>query len=310
MKNLLCIFTTISLLIFTSFFAYGQSCDCYIPSNYSVAVSGLNNLTSGVGNVGVGLFAGSSLTTGNYSTALGHECLHNSPILADDNYITAMGYRAAWNVTGEGMPYSTLIGSNAAQSFNGGIGNTMLGFGAGAHGGGALNVFIGNSAGAGNSGDRNIMIGNDMHFSNTGSSYNNYLFIGTDVNKEFIVGDMANGKLGINTNTPQNALDVCGKIRGDEVIIENNWCDYVFYKNYKLPTLIQEAQHIEEKGHLIGFESEEDMNGEIHLSDVTKRQQVKIEEVMLHLIEMNERLEALEAENTQLKKEVKHLRSK
>jgi len=121
---------------------------------------------------------------------------------------------------------------------------------------------------------------------------------------------MAAGKLGINTNTPQNALDVCGKVRSDEVIIENNWCDYVFYKNYNLPTLTEEAQHIEEKGHLIGFESEKEMNGEIHLSDVTKRQQVKIEEMMLHLIDMNKRLNTLTKENAQLKQEIQKLSKK
>ena len=134
--------------------------------------------------------------------------------------------------------------------------------------------------------------------------------MGNSTNQEFLVGDIAGGKLGINTSSPQNALDVCGKIRGDEVIIENDWCDYVFYENYNLPDLCEEAQHIEEEGHLSGFQSEEEMNGEIHVADVTKRQQVKIEEMMLHLIQMNERLNKIETENSQLKKEIKQLRSK
>jgi len=306
MKSLLSIFTLTSILIFTSFYAYGQACSC-VTGMYNTAVSGLNNLTTGQGNVGVGIYAGNSLNTGDYSTAVGYQCLSYGSGLGGGSYITAMGYKAGSSTIGD-MAYSTLLGSNSAQYFRGGHSNTMLGYGTGASGSGQKNVFVGHGAGAANGGNGNIIIGADMYFG--ASSYNNYLFIGNYSNKEFLVGDIANGKLGINTNTPQNALDVCGKIRSDEVICETNWCDYVFYEDYDLPDLSKEEQHIEEKGHLMGFQSEEEMSGEIRVADVTKRQQVKIEEMMLHLIEMNKRLDMLETENTRLKEEVKQLRSR
>ena len=114
-----------------------------------------------------------------------------------------------------------------------------------------------------------------------------------------------NGNVGIGSVTPDNKLDVKGTIRAEEVKVELGWSDYVFYDDYQLPTLQEEATHIEEKGHLLGFESEADMGGEIQLGDVSKRQQAKIEEMMLHLIEMNTRLEKLENENAALRQQLK-----
>ena len=48
------------------------------------------------------------------------------------------------------------------------------------------------------------------------------------------------------------------------------------------------------------------MNGEIELGDVTKRQQVKIEEMMLLMIEMNE---AFQEEKAIMRKEIKALKA-
>jgi len=112
----------------------------------------------------------------------------------------------------------------------------------------------------------------------------------------------ADNNVGIGTTTPDNKLDVKGMIRAEEIKVELGWSDYVFYDDYQLPTLEQEEAHIEAKGHLLGFESEEDMAGEIQLGDVSKRQQAKIEEMMLHLIEMKKEIEQLKKENEQLKK--------
>jgi len=108
------------------------------------------------------------------------------------------------------------------------------------------------------------------------------------------------GKIGIGTNDPKYKLDVCGSIRVKEVIVEDDWCDYVFDKDYPLSTLQEEKKNIEKNGHLLGFESEETMHGKISLLDVTKRQQVKIEEYALHLIQLNEKVMTLEKQNLDL----------
>ncbi len=113
----------------------------------------------------------------------------------------------------------------------------------------------------------------------------------------------ANGNVGINTTTPDHELDVNGMMRAKEVLVESGWSDYVFLPGYDLPTLDKEEQFIAEHGHLLGFESEAAMAGQIQLGDVTNRQQAKIEEVVLHLIQINKDMEQVQAENQQLKKE-------
>jgi len=111
------------------------------------------------------------------------------------------------------------------------------------------------------------------------------------------------GNVGIGVIDPENKLEVKGTIRAEEVKVELGWGDYVFYDDYQLPTLEEEKAHIEKNGHLLGFESEKAMAGKIQLGDVAKRQQVKIEEIMLHLIE-------LKKENEELKKEMEILKAK
>lgn len=117
----------------------------------------------------------------------------------------------------------------------------------------------------------------------------------------------SNGNVGINTTTPDYRLDVNGIIRAKEVRVQTGWSDHVFLPEYDLPTLNEEDQFIKENGHLIGFESEKDMGGEVQLADVTNRQQETIEKLMLHTIEMDKRMNQLETENIELKKLIEKL---
>ena len=111
------------------------------------------------------------------------------------------------------------------------------------------------------------------------------------------------GRVGIGTDDPQNALDICGFARAEEIIVQNNWCDFVFNKDYQLPSLAEQKAFIDKNGHLKNFQSEEEMDGQIHVGDVNKRQQQSIEEIMLYLIKIEERVKELEEENALLKSE-------
>lgn len=122
---------------------------------------------------------------------------------------------------------------------------------------------------------------------------------GTSGNTRFIID--AQGDVGIGTLNPTYKLAVNGTIRAKEVRVETGWSDYVFESTYRVPTLEEEEAHIKEKGHLLGFQSAEEMKGEAELAKVTTQQQAKIEEMMLHLIELNKKIEKLDQENQDLK---------
>ena len=97
-----------------------------------------------------------------------------------------------------------------------------------------------------------------------------------------------NGNIGIGIINPANKLDVNGTIHSKEVKVDmNGWSDFVFKKEYNLPTLEEVEKHINEKGHLKDIPSEEEVlkNG-ISLGEMNTKLLQKIEEMTLYIIEM------------------------
>lgn len=125
----------------------------------------------------------------------------------------------------------------------------------------------------------------------------------THLTKSFIVS----GDVGIGTTTPNEKLSVNGNIRAKEIKVETtNWPDYVFHKEYKLPSLVETEKHIKEKGYLPGMPSAQEVetNG-LNLGEMNEKLLQKIEELTLHLIEIDEKLTNVIKENQELKKEIK-----
>lgn len=118
-------------------------------------------------------------------------------------------------------------------------------------------------------------------------------------------GDAINGgTIGIVVNSTtemarfhENGLDIKGTILANEVRIETGWQwpDYVFDKDYELPTLEEVANHIEEHKHLPGIPSEKEVkeNG-IDLSEMTTKMMQKIEELTLYVIKQDKKIKELE----------------
>ena len=105
-------------------------------------------------------------------------------------------------------------------------------------------------------------------------------------------------RVGIGTNTPDTALAVNGTIHSKEVKVDvAGWPDYVFKKEYDLPTLEEVEQHITEKGYLKNIPSEEEAikNG-ISLGEMNAKLLEKIEELTLYLIQQNKQIELLKRE--------------
>ncbi|WP_187290734.1 hypothetical protein [Pedobacter heparinus] len=114
---------------------------------------------------------------------------------------------------------------------------------------------------------------------------------------------VTSGDIGIGTvDTKGYKLAVNGNIRAKEVKVETaNWPDYVFTKDYQLPTLQQTENHIKEKGHLPGIPSAAEVkaNG-IDLGEMNAKLLQKIEELTLHLIEMKKEITELRSNRNKL----------
>jgi hypothetical protein len=116
------------------------------------------------------------------------------------------------------------------------------------------------------------------------------------------------GNVGIGTTTPGSfKLAVNGKIWSQEVNVAmtNPGPDYVFEKNYNLLPLSQLESYINQNKHLPEVPSSKEMeeNG-LNLKEMNLILLKKVEELTLHLIEQNKKLEQYHDENKGLKTEI------
>lgn len=125
----------------------------------------------------------------------------------------------------------------------------------------------------------------------SGSGYADFIFM--------------NGSVGIGlTNPGTYKLNVAGKIRATEIVVNTTGADYVFSNNYKLPPLSQVEAFIKENKHLPEIDPADQMkkNG-VDVSELQTKLLQKVEELTLYLIDLNKEVEKLKKENERLKKE-------
>lgn len=114
---------------------------------------------------------------------------------------------------------------------------------------------------------------------------------------------LSNGFVGIGIPNPTNKLDVNGTIHSKEVKVDMlGWPDFVFRKEYTLPSLEEVEKHIREKGHLENIPSEKGVleNG-INLGEMNAKLLQKIEELTLYSIDQNKKIDAQAKEIEALK---------
>lgn len=114
----------------------------------------------------------------------------------------------------------------------------------------------------------------------------------------------ANGNVGIGTTSPTQKLSVNGTIRAKEVIVETSgWSDYVFTDNYALQSLAEVEQHIKEHKQLPGIPSAQQVaeNG-IGVGEMQAKLLAKIEELTLHQIELEKRVNSQAEQIADLKR--------
>jgi hypothetical protein len=159
----------------------------------------------------------------------------------------------------------------------------------------------------------------------------NKLLINTLCGKDVIIGKPSSGNLGVGVAAPSEKLEVFGntilngnvRIGNDNSTVNDTklavegiiyaremkvtqgviWPDYVFKKNYKLPSLKETERYIKLNGHLpeIPAASAIEKNG-LSIAEMLTLQMKKIEELTLYIIEQQKQMEILKNEVNQLKK--------
>ncbi|MDP4209184.1 MAG: hypothetical protein Q8928_10260 [Bacteroidota bacterium] len=118
---------------------------------------------------------------------------------------------------------------------------------------------------------------------------------------------ISNGNLLIGQTSQTNStykLDVAGKIRTDEIVVNTSGADFVFEKNYKLRPLSEVETFIKQNKHLPDVAPAKEMqtNG-VSMGDMQAKLLQKVEELTLYVIE-------LKKENEQQKQQIEELNNK
>ncbi len=277
----------------------------------------------------VGTDAGAN-NTGSFATLYGYDAGTNN----QGGHSIMNGYQAGKNNTGGSNSFlgsragklntsgfnNTFVGKDAGYGNITGYGNVYVGNGTGSVGGtnGHKNTYVGGAAGTNNSGgNNNVIIGYSAGNSSTGNrnvligtnaganiNANDQLYIenSNETDTPLIYGDFASGKVGIETGIVPDGYTfaVNGKALAEEVQVmaRTSWPDYVFAKDYQLMPLPELETTIEQLGHLPGVPSAEEVEENGHaLGEMDAILLEKVEELTLHLIEMNKQMEYLRERN-------------
>jgi len=108
-----------------------------------------------------------------------------------------------------------------------------------------------------------------------------------------------NGAVGIGTDELISGYNLSvkgGMIAGEvQVELEADWPDYVFYDNYQLLSLLEIEDFVFKNYHLPGFGKDvEYIENGLKMKETLLLQQEKIEEIFLHLIQLNKNIKQLE----------------
>jgi hypothetical protein len=152
--------------------------------------------------------------------------------------------------------------------------------------------------------------------SQSGSNFAIYSYNdnGAFVGAPFII-ERSTGNVGIGTAVALAGvkLAVNGTIQATKLKVKDaaNWPDYVFDKNYRLPSLLEVEQYVGEHKHLPGIPSAAEVAEQGQdLGDMNKKLLKKIEELTLYLIDQQKQLAAQQQQHAAQQAEINDLRSR
>jgi hypothetical protein len=122
------------------------------------------------------------------------------------------------------------------------------------------------------------------------------LAIGSGNNTEYMRFN-ANGNVGIGTDNPQSKLAVNGDVFAKKIKVTlSGWPDYVFDKQYKLPSLAEVEQYVNQHRHLPGVPSAAAVEKDgLDLGETQAVLLKKIEELTLYIIQQQKEIETIKA---------------
>ncbi len=149
-----------------------------------------------------------------------------------------------------------------------------------------------------------LISGSPMYWSVVG---NNLVYVLNNTNNSSVGIGVANASSFNCSNTAicpngKYKLAVNGAIRAKAVMVEPTWSDFVFEKDYRLPTLEEVESFIKDNKHLPEIPSAKEVEkGGIEVGQMNALLLQKIEELTLYMIEMKK-------ENQMLKKDIELLK--
>ncbi|AXT61643.1 hypothetical protein D1816_15210 [Aquimarina sp. AD10] len=151
-----------------------------------------------------------------------------------------------------------------------------------------------------------------LHLADNASGEYGYFHLGGNTNlRGNGVHSSFDGAVGIGVTNPGAwKLAVNGKIRAKEISIETGWADFVFDKDYDLPTLKEVENHIKKNGHLKDIPSAKEVakNG-VFLGEMNTKLLQKIEELTLYTIQQQKEINNQQREIQDQEQEIIQLKN-
>ncbi len=150
------------------------------------------------------------------------------------------------------------------------------------------------------------------HLANTGDMYLRSMD-SDDTSGNLVLNDLG-GNVSIGSSSPESdsKLTVAGKITAQDITIKADaGADFVFEKDYALPSLAQVEQYVQENKHLPEIPSAQEMqeNG-VQVSEMQTKLLQKIEELTLYVIDLQKQVDTQNKRNDQLEVELNKIKSR
>ena len=275
-------------------------------NNVALGQDALYENLEGFNNFGLGTSALFENRTGSNNIAIGGNSMNKN---INGNSNIGIGNNTLSRISNSLSSNNIAIGQDALTYLISGNNNTSIGFNSGFFNTGSGNVFIGYQSGYNGSQSNSLFISNN-------STLN-----------PLIKGDFSTGTLRINVKPQTGSVTNLGSLAigdfdvltspqmptptGYRLIVQDgilteklkvalrgdatNWADYVFEKDYKLMSLEDVELYAKNNKHLPNVPSAEEISKEgIDVAKVSKMFMEKIEELTLHIIELNKRIITLE----------------